>query len=146
MANLIIEHLLPRIKAFCPEGTEITVKEIPIRATRVLYLLLIKHDFQITDVDSWAIQNIYPLFFKIYYFLEREKDKGTADVGKIRLLFCNGSNFVLNVHVGSNVLEECAELQQLDVYGYNDRMTRYVGRVENIDNVVQCLINRRKIF
>ena len=146
MANLIIEQLLPRIKAFCPEGTEITVKEIPRSATRVLYLLLIKRDYPITDTDNWAILDIYPLFFKIYYFLEREKDKGTADAGKIRLLFCNGNNFVLSVHVGSNVLEGCAGLQQLDVYGYNDRLTRYVGCVENIDNVVQCLINRRKIF
>ena len=61
MTKEIIESLLLKVQSACPEDLELSVKEIPLSGTRVLYLLIVKDDEKFEDIDEWAIHKVYHL-------------------------------------------------------------------------------------
>ncbi len=140
MKNEIIEKLLPKVKSVCPPNLELSVKELPLSQTRVLYLLIIKYDKEFADADEWAIREVYKLFHAIYHMVENEKLNG-----KVRFLFYNKNEFVLYTPVNPSVLYKFDGLIYQECFGY-EYYLHLVGKVYDINELIDYLINQRKNF
>ena len=90
MTEEIIKLLLPEIQASCPENVRLSIRKIPLNNVRALYLLIIQYNTNITDVEEWAIYEVYHRYHKIFEILDKNGLSGI-----IRLLFCNQNDFVL---------------------------------------------------
>ena len=65
MTEEIIKLLLPEIQASCPENVRLSIRKIPLNNVRALYLLIIQYNTNITDVEEWAIYEVYHRYHKI---------------------------------------------------------------------------------
>ncbi len=140
MTKEIIEELLLKVKSVCPSYVEVSVKELSLGRTRVLYLLIVKYDKEFADADEWAIQEVYKLFHTIYRMVENEKLNG-----KVRFLFCNRNDFVLYTPVNTSVLCQFDGLIYKECFGY-DYYLHLVGKVYDTNELIEYLINQHKNF
>lgn len=140
MTKEIIESLLLKVKSACPEDLELSVKEIPLSGTRVLYLLIVKDDEKFEDIDEWAIHKIYHLFHTLWQIF---KDENAS--GKVRFLFYNQNDFVLYTPVNPSILNQFDGLVYRECYGH-EYYVHLLGKVYNIDNLIEYLVKQRKIF
>lgn len=140
MANEIIEQLLPKVKSACPEDVELSVRKIQLSSTRVLYLLIVKYDKKFDDVDEWAIYKVYHLFQTLWRVFEDANARG-----KVRFLFYNKNDFVLYTPVNTSVLNQFNGLIYRECFGY-DYHVHLVGKVYDINELIDYLINQRKNF
>lgn len=140
MTKEIIESLLLKVQSACPKDLELSVKEIPLSGTRVLYLLIVKDDEKFEDIDEWAIHKIYHLFHTIWQIF---KDENAS--GKVRFLFYNQNDFVLYTPVNPSILNQFDGLVYRECYGH-EYYVHLLGKVYNIDNLIEYLVKQRKIF
>ena len=140
MTKEIIESLLLKVQSACPEDLELSVKEIPLSGTRVLYLLIVKDDEKFEDIDEWAIHKIYHLFHTLWQIF---KDENAS--GKVRFLFYNQNDFVLYTPVNPSILNQFDGLVYRECYGH-EYYVHLLGKVYNIDNLIEYLVKQRKIF
>lgn len=140
MTEEIIKLLLPEIQASCPENVRLSIRKIPLNNVRALYLLIIQYNTNITDVEEWAIYEVYHRYHKIFEILDKNGLSGI-----VRLLFCNQNDFVLYTPLQNTVLNEFDGLVFRACCGY-DRQEHLVGKTYNIDKLINYLINRRKNF
>ena len=140
MTKEIIESLLLKVQSACPEDLELSVKEIPLSGTRVLYLLIVKDDEKFEDIDEWAIHKVYHLFHTLWQIF---KDENAS--GKVRFLFYNQNDFVLYTPVNPSILNQFDGLVYRECYGH-EYYVHLLGKVYNIDNLIEYLVKQRKIF
>ena len=140
MTKEIIESLLLKVQSACPEDLELSVKEIPLSGTRVLYLLIVKDDEKFEDIDEWAIHKIYRLFHTLWQIF---KDENAS--GKVRFLFYNQNDFVLYTPVNTSILNQFDGLVYRECYGY-EHSTHLLGKTYDINNLIEYLVKQRKIF
>ncbi len=140
MTKEIIESLLLKVQSACPKDLELSVKEIPLSGTRVLYLLIVKDDEKFEDIDEWAIHKIYHLFHTLWQIF---KDENAS--GKVRFLFYNQNDFVLYTPVNPSILNQFDGLVYRECYGH-EYYVHLLGKVYNIDNLIEYLVKQRKIF
>lgn len=140
MTKEIIESLLLKVQSACPEDLELSVKEIPLSGTRVLYLLIVKDDEKFEDIDEWAIHKIYRLFHTLWQIF---KDENAS--GKVRFLFYNQNDFVLYTPVNTSILNQFDGLVYRECYGH-EYYVHLLGKVYNIDNLIEYLVKQRKNF
>lgn len=140
MLRKIIEQLHSKVKSACPEDTELSVKKLPLGKARVLYLLIFRYNKKASDIDEWAINDVYKLFHNIYPIFEKENI-----AGKIRFLFCNENNFVLYTPLDTTTLNRFDGLIYRECYGY-DHYVHLIGKTYNIDKLIDYLIAQRKNF
>ena len=140
MTKEIIESLLLKVQSACPKDLELSVKEIPLSGTRVLYLLIVKDDEKFEDIDEWAIHKIYHLFHTIWQIF---KDENAS--GKVRFLFYNQNDFVLYTPVNPSILNQFDGLVYRECYGH-EYYVHLLGKVYNIDNLIEYLVKQRKNF
>ena len=140
MTKEIIEELLLKIQPACPKDLEFSVKEIPLSGTRVLYLLIVKDDEKFEDIDEWAIHKVYPLFYTLWRIF---KDENVS--GKVRFLFYNKTDFVLYTSVDTSILNQFDGLIYRECYGH-EYYVHLLGKVYNIDNLIEYLVKQRKNF
>lgn len=140
MTKEIIESLLLKVQSACPKDLELSVKEIPLSGTRVLYLLIVKDDEKFEDIDEWAIHKIYHLFHTLWQIF---KDENAS--GKVRFLFHNQNDFVLYTPVNTSILNQFDGLVYRECYGH-EHYVHLLGKAYNIDNLIEYLVKRRKNF
>lgn len=140
MTKEIIESLLLKVQSACPEDLELSVKEIPLSGTRVLYLLIVKDDEKFEDIDEWAIHKIYHLFHTLWQIFKNENASG-----KVRFLFCNQNDFVLYTPVNTSILNQFDGLVYRECYGH-EYCTHLLGKTYDINNLIEYLVKQRKIF
>lgn len=140
MTKEIIESLLLKVQSACPKDLELSVKEIPLSGTRVLYLLIVKDDEKFEDIDEWAIHKIYHLFHTLWQIF---KDENAS--GKVRFLFYNQNDFVLYTPVNPSILNQFDGLVYRECYGH-EYYVHLLGKVYNIDNLIEYLVKQRKNF
>ena len=140
MTKEIIESLLLKVQSACPQDLELSVKEIPLSGTRVLYLLIVKDDEKFEDIDEWAIHKIYHLFHTLWQIF---KDENAS--GKVRFLFYNQNDFVLYTPVNPSILNQFDGLVYRECYGH-EYYVHLLGKVYNIDNLIEYLVKQRKNF
>lgn len=140
MTKEIIESLLLKVQSACPEDLELSVKEISLSGTRVLYLLIVKDDEKFEDIDEWAIHKIYRLFHTLWQIF---KDENAS--GKVRFLFYNQNDFVLYTPVNTSILNQFDGLVYHECYGH-EYCTHLLGKTYDINNLIEYLVKQRKIF
>lgn len=140
MTKEIIEKLLPKVKSVCPSYVEVSVKELSLGKTRVLYLFIIKYNKELADADEWVINEVYKIIHTVWRIAENEKLKD-----KVRFLFYNKNDFVLHTPVNISVLRQFENFTSLENRGF-DYYTHCIGRVFDIDELIEYLITQRKNF
>lgn len=140
MTKEIIESLLLKVQSACPEDLKLSVKEIHLSGTRVLYLLIVKDDEKFEDIDEWAIHKIYRLFHTLWQIF---KDENAS--GKVRFLFYNQNDFVLYTPVNTSILNQFDGLVYRECYGH-EYCTHLLGKTYDINNLIEYLVKQRKIF
>ena len=140
MPKEIIEKILLKGQSVCPKDLELSVKEIPLSSTRVLYLFIAKDDKKFDDIDEWAIQEVYHLFHTL-----RQVFKDENISGKVRFLFYNKNDFVLYTPFNTSVLSQFDGLIYQECYGH-DYYVHLIGKAYDIDKLIDYLLLQGKNF
>ncbi len=140
MTKEIIEELLLKVKSVCPSYVEVSVKELSLGKTSVLYLFIIKYNKEFADADEWVINEVYKLIFTVWHIAENDKLKD-----KVRFLFYHKNNFVVHTPVNISVIRQFDDLIRIENRGY-DYCTHCIGRVFDINQLIDYLIKQHENF
>ncbi len=138
MTNEVIEKLLPKVKSVYPPDLEVSVKEHPLNQTRTFYLFIIKYNEKFDDIYKWDLEKVHKLYLKIWYVVKNEKLND-----KVRFIFCYRNYFALYyTPTKDSELYQFDGIRFLDDLGIGD-FEHFIGRVSNINKLIDYLITRR---